>query len=78
MTTTPNHIGMQFAQRRVELGLTQAELARLANMSGSGIYRLENGTRAPLLSTCQALCRVLEVGLTINDEGRVALDIAGP
>lgn len=71
-------IGLQFAQRRVSLGMSQAELARLCGMSESGIYRIENGSRAPLLSTAAKICRFLDVGLVIDEHGTVRLDDADP
>lgn len=52
---TPNEL----KQRRLEAGLTQQELAVLAGLSASTIYRIEAGERRPQRRTVRDLERAL-------------------
>lgn len=59
-------------QRRTELGISQAELARLCNLSLNGISKLESnkdGSREVKLSTLFKLSRFLgfELALTVEE-----------
>lgn len=51
-------------ERRVALGLTQAELARHAHCNDSLIARIEKGERQPGYLNARAIARALGVALT--------------
>jgi ribosome-binding protein aMBF1 (putative translation factor) len=69
-------IAGQVAERRQELGLSQAELARRCGTTQSAIARLESGGRPPridtLLGIADALGCDLEVELRRREEGESA------
>lgn len=48
-------------ERRVELGMTQKELAALAGVNPGTISRLESGSLAPSLSVASKVARALEL-----------------
>ncbi|MFI1915925.1 helix-turn-helix domain-containing protein [Nocardia sp. NPDC020380] len=58
---TDNPFGDFIRQRRRDLGLTHAELARRANFSVSLIEKIEAGTRPPTFDTIQVLFDRLDV-----------------
>lgn len=47
------------AQRRMELGLSQEELARFSNVSRQTISDIEQGTHIPRLDTALMICAAL-------------------
>lgn len=52
-------------ERRQELGLTQADLARLANLRRATVADLEAGKSRPVFDTVLAVLDALEVGLDV-------------
>jgi transcriptional regulator with XRE-family HTH domain len=50
----------QIRGARAMLGLTQAELAKLAGMSTTGLNNIENGSTDPKASTLRAIKAALE------------------
>lgn len=54
-------LGETIARKRVELGLTQAELATRASVPQADISRLERGKSNPTLSTLFKVCDVLHL-----------------
>ena len=73
-------IGLQVANRRVVLGLTQERLARLSNLSRSTILHLENGTLKDL-GAAKLLALLGLLGIDVSMQGRhkkqYALEAAG-
>jgi ribosome-binding protein aMBF1 (putative translation factor) len=59
-------IADQVAQRRRELGLSQAELARVCGTTQSAIARLESGGRPPRIDTLLKLAHALDCELHIE------------
>lgn len=57
-------IGRQVREYRQKLGLTVAEVARLAGLSGGMLSKIENGMTSPSLATLRALSRALNVPVT--------------
>lgn len=57
-------IGRQVRQFRTEMGLTVAELARLAGLSPGMLSKIENGNASPSLTTIHALAYALNVPVT--------------
>ena len=60
------HMGERIRQRRKQLKLTAAQLAKLVRCSRSYISKIENGQRQPsitmLLGLCQALaCATIDI-----------------
>lgn len=55
-------------QRRMDLGLTQAEVAAKAGLKQESIARLENGNVVPRLDTVFKIAHVLGMRLTAVDE----------
>lgn len=53
--------GRKIRERRVEQGLTVSALARMADMSRSGIALIEDGTNSPTLGTMEKLAGALGV-----------------
>src|SRR5437016_12740452 len=47
--------------RRAELGLGQAELARLVGVAPSYVWKIEHGTRVPSVEVLPKLAKALEV-----------------
>jgi len=58
-------IAAHLRERRFELGLTQAEVARAAGTSHSAVSRLEKGTHIPQLLTLQRIAAVLDEELLV-------------
>jgi len=58
-------IAAHLRERRFELGLTQADVARAADTSHSAISRLEKGTHIPQLPTLQRIAAVLDEELIL-------------
>jgi ribosome-binding protein aMBF1 (putative translation factor) len=59
-------IAEQVAQRRRDLGLSQAELARVCGTTQSAIARLESGGRPPRIDTLLKLAHALDCELHIE------------
>ena len=59
-------IAAQVTERRLELGLSQVELAKLCNTSQSAIARLENGGRPPRIDTLLRLAEALDCDLAVE------------
>ncbi len=57
-------IGRQVREYRVKLGMTVADLARLADLSAGMLSKIENGGTSPSLATLQALSKALNVPVT--------------
>ena len=56
-----SNIGHDIKSRRTELGLTQSELAGLAEVSINTIVAIERGTGNPSLSTLEKICKVMGI-----------------
>ena len=61
MIVAPGTLGQAFKQRRLELGLTQAELARRIGTTQSYIAAVERGDRQTRWSTVLEIARSLEL-----------------
>lgn len=48
-------------ERRLELNMTQSELAKTANLSTAAISQFESGSRKPSFKTIVSLCEAMEV-----------------
>jgi transcriptional regulator with XRE-family HTH domain len=59
--TPAKQAGMKIKARREKLKMTQAELARLAEISRGYLIRLEAGQQDPTLGTLEKLARALGV-----------------
>ncbi len=57
---------------RLGRGMSQTQLARLAQTSQSHIARIEKGTENLAISTCRKLCRVLGVDMNTLNQALVA------
>jgi len=57
---------------RLGRGISQAQLAKLAQTSQSHIARIEKGTENLAISTCRKLCRVLGVDMNTLNQALVA------
>ncbi|WP_256103814.1 helix-turn-helix transcriptional regulator [Streptomyces sp. ODS05-4] len=62
-------LGQAVHDRRAELGLTQAELARRADMTQPQISQIEGGDSVPTLPLLTRLAKALEATLTIDLDG---------
>ncbi|MEU6110544.1 helix-turn-helix transcriptional regulator [Streptomyces albidoflavus] len=63
-------LGQAVHDRRVELGLSQAELAERAGMTQPQVSRMEGGDTVPTLPLLRRLARALEGSLNLAiDEG---------
>ncbi|MEV5826745.1 helix-turn-helix transcriptional regulator [Spirillospora sp. NPDC052242] len=63
-------LGQAVHDRRVALGLSQAELARRAGMTQPQISNIEGGDSTPTLPLLTRLAKALDAALTIRlDEG---------
>ncbi len=51
--------------RRIELGLSQSELAKMAGVTRQTIGLIESGAFNPSVKLCIAICKAL--GVTLND-----------
>jgi HTH-type transcriptional regulator / antitoxin HipB len=58
-------IAAHLRQRRVELGLTQEEVAKAADTSHSAVSRLEKGTHIPQLTTLRRIAAALDEELLV-------------
>jgi transcriptional regulator with XRE-family HTH domain len=66
------------ASRRAEIGITQAELARLAQVSREMVVRFENGAHDIGLRRLLRLCDALGLELSIRPgQGRPVLEELG-
>lgn len=59
-------IADQVAERRRDLGLSQAELARVCGTTQSAIARLESGGRPPRIDTLLKLAHALDCDLVVE------------
>jgi ribosome-binding protein aMBF1 (putative translation factor) len=59
-------IAGQVAERRRELGLSQAELAKVCGTTQSAIARLESGGRPPRIDTLLKLAHALDCELVVE------------
>ena len=59
-------IAEQVVQRRRELGLSQADLARVCGTTQSAIARLESGGRPPRIDTLLKLAHALDCELVVE------------
>jgi ribosome-binding protein aMBF1 (putative translation factor) len=59
-------IAAQVTERRLALGLSQVELAKLCNTSQSAIARLEAGGRPPRIDTLLRLAEALDCDLAVE------------
>lgn len=59
-------IGRAVRARRLELGLSQTELARRAAMTQSAISRLEAGAATPTIMVLERLAAALEAELVVS------------
>jgi transcriptional regulator with XRE-family HTH domain len=62
-------LGQTVYDRRVELGLSQSELARRAGMTQSQISTIEGGDSVPTLPLLTRLAKALDASLTIDLDG---------
>jgi DNA-binding XRE family transcriptional regulator len=60
-----NPIAAHLRERRLELGLTQEQVATAAETSHTAISRLENGTHMPQLTTLRRIAAVLDEELLL-------------
>lgn len=59
---TPQQIlGQVLRQRRLDLGLSQRELATMTDLERSTVTYLESGARAPSIPTLFEIARALEI-----------------
>jgi transcriptional regulator with XRE-family HTH domain len=59
-------IADQVAERRLELGLSQRELAELVGTTQSAVARLERGGRPPRIDTLLRIADALECDLLVE------------
>jgi ribosome-binding protein aMBF1 (putative translation factor) len=59
-------IAVRVAERRKELGLSQAELAHLVDTTQSAIARLESGGRPPRIDTLLRIANALDCELVVE------------
>jgi predicted transcriptional regulator len=62
-------LGQAVYDRRAELGISQAELARRANMTQPQVSKLELGGTVPTLPLLQRLTKALDASLNIAMDG---------
>ncbi|MEV7288809.1 helix-turn-helix transcriptional regulator [Streptomyces sp. NPDC093252] len=63
-------LGQAVHDRRVELGLSQSELAELAGMTQPQVSRMEGGDTVPTLPLLRRLAKALDGSLSVAvDEG---------
>lgn len=62
-------LGQAVYDRRTELGLSQAELARRAGMNQPQISNIEGGDSVPTLPLLTRLAKALDASLTIDLDG---------
>lgn len=59
-------LGELVLERRIELGLSQAKLAKKVGTSQNRIHLIENGETSPKLETLERLCYALDIRLMIR------------
>lgn len=65
----PRQIGQAVKEKRLEMGLTQSQLAESSNTSRSLVYRLEKGTAKDMsLDKLYGILGALDLGLAVFDE----------
>ncbi|QUX26101.1 helix-turn-helix domain-containing protein [Nocardiopsis sp. MT53] len=62
-------LGQAVYDRRTELGLSQAEVARRAGMTQPQISNIEGGDSTPTIPLLTRLAKALEASLTIDLDG---------
>ena len=62
-------LGQAVYDRRVELGLSQAEVARRAGMTQLQIFNIEGGDSVPTIPLLNRLVRALDAAMTIDLDG---------
>ncbi|MFC0601258.1 helix-turn-helix domain-containing protein [Streptomyces palmae] len=62
-------LGQAVYDRRTELGLSQTELARRADMTQSQVSNIEGGESVPTLPLLTRLAKALDAALTIGLDG---------
>ncbi|MEV6424026.1 helix-turn-helix transcriptional regulator [Streptomyces sp. NPDC051662] len=62
-------LGQAVYDRRTELGLSQAELARRADMTQPQISNIEGGDSVPTLPLLTRLAKAMDASLTIDLDG---------
>jgi len=65
-----SQIAEQVTERRRELGLSQAQLAKLCETTQSAIARLESGGRPPRIDTLLRIAHALDCELAIELRAR--------
>lgn len=63
--TLENYIGLTIRRRRKELGLSQAELSALADITDTTLSNIENGQHGGQLSTIATLFVCLDLDLNL-------------
>ena len=58
-------IGLEIAEARTKLGITQSELARRAHVTQQQVSKIENGVNCNVL-TLLRVCRVLSLTCKVN------------
>jgi ribosome-binding protein aMBF1 (putative translation factor) len=66
-------IADRVAERRKELGLSQAELAQLVDTTQSAIARLESGGRPPRIDTLLRIANALDCELVVELKPRTKM-----
>jgi DNA-binding XRE family transcriptional regulator len=61
----------ELRKRREELGLTQQQLADIAELTVTAVAMIERGERAPNLDTAARLCWALDVAAGVRGEGDI-------
>lgn len=74
MARTSSEVGSRIETRRERHGLTQAQLAKAANLHQSQVSRFERGDRIPSIEQATALASALgcSVGVLIGSSRRTA------
>lgn len=60
------NLGRRFVERRIQLGLTQANLADLAGVSRSTVQMIESGAGSAKLELCLAVAEALGCDLLLT------------
>lgn len=61
-------IGEQLKARRLELNLSQRELAEMMNLHPNNVYETENGKRGMSLETLTKYCKALKLRIELVKE----------
>jgi HTH-type transcriptional regulator / antitoxin HipB len=59
-------LGQAVRARRLELGMSQTELAKRADMTQSAVYRLEAGGTVPTIGVLERLAAALSADLVVT------------